>query len=262
MTDCQKCLCDKNIHSLTDWRNELMRIRKHNVKTFEDHPEFKKLTQCKDEIVDKKTCDVLFKKSTAPKAKPKTSKAKPYAPTSPPRARTPPPKRKTQTDKYNEYLEKLKQYELKKKKLADLKSEMQRMKTEISAYKKEVESDKAEVEKLNKKLDGLLDKYVMLNRKHSATEEVQLGQKIKELEALMAKKFNNLLKVEIAIKVREEKMVELLDLIENAAIELENETKPVPPSGNTRDSFAFDERKRCPKTYRRNKTTKKCEKKV
>ena len=105
--ECTRFMCNKKVYSLKDWRNELLRLRKEHAPQYETHPDYIKMTQCKDGIVDKPVCDA---RRSVPRPAPKPA-PKP-APRSAPR--TPKPTRKSRAKKqYEAYLEKLKRYEAK-----------------------------------------------------------------------------------------------------------------------------------------------------
>ena len=59
--NCKTVMCDKNIHSLSDWRKSLQRVKsdlvKNGVHQYESDPVYIKLMQCKDDIQPEYMCN-------------------------------------------------------------------------------------------------------------------------------------------------------------------------------------------------------------
>ena len=59
MMECMKYTCSKNIHSLKDWRTEMLRLKKEHGANFEKHPDYVKMANCKEDILSAEDCGKL-----------------------------------------------------------------------------------------------------------------------------------------------------------------------------------------------------------
>ena len=253
--ECTRFMCNKKVYSLKDWRNELLRLRKEHAPQYETHPDYVKMTQCKDGIVDKPVCDALPVPRPAPKPAPRpapTSTHRSAPRTSKKTKRQSVPKNPPSGKQYEAYLEKLKQYEAKveelqklKLRLKTFKEEIENLNANITTYKHTVAWD---IIQLKKKQDAIHKKELQKTYKNREKDQ----EALRKIVGSIAYNKQEVQRLESNLSQHEFAVTKLLDEIEILAIQLED--KPVPPAG-------VSPTKRCPNGYNRNKTTKKCEKK-
>jgi hypothetical protein len=135
-----------------------------------------------------------------------------------------------------------------KLKLNKFNEEIGNLNANIRTYTKMVESETIQ---LKKKHDFILKKESQKTYKNREKDQDEIHRL---MESLQSNKIQ-VQRMESYLKEHEEAVKKLIDEIEILAIQLDN--KPVPPAGVSPP----EPTKRCPKEYRRNKTTKKCEKK-
>jgi hypothetical protein len=78
MDECKRMMCDKNIYSLSDWRRAMLNKKKELISSgfpqFDSHPDYKRLTECKqDEFDDEVQCNT-YKPKKAKSSKKSTKK--------------------------------------------------------------------------------------------------------------------------------------------------------------------------------------------
>ena len=254
---CKKHMCNHKIYSLKDWRNEMLRLRKEHAPQYETHPDYIKMAQCKEDIVDKTECDALQSvPRPAPKPAPKpVPRPAPRSTRSASRSKPKQSKKSPPSGKqYEAYLEKMKQYEAKVEQLQQLKLKLKNFKEEIENLNANITTYKHmvawETIQLKKKHDAIRKKELQKSYKNREKDQDALH---KIMETLEYNK-NQVQQMESYLKENEFAVTKLLDEIEVLAIQLED--KPVPPAGVSPPAP-----KRCPTGYKRNKTTKLCEKK-
>lgn len=244
MSDCKKYMCGKNIHTLKEWRDEMLRLRKEHAPAFETHPDYVKTAQCKDEIQPAVTCNRLFpaKKTSrpVPKTKPSTKRSPQY------------------TKEYERYVQEVQEHE---KNLAELK----RLKVQLRAVKEQLKRIQTDIrmhiyacDVEQKKLDVLRVKITKSISTATDAQMFKFGAQLQSQERLLRELLEDKAKHEAKLPPKEKEFKDLVDVIELLAIKTEH--KPV-YQGKTPGEFQYDERKRCPNGYKRNKTTKKCVKK-
>ena len=92
---CKLFMCNENIHSLSDWRKALLRkkneLRAAGVTDFESHPEYIRLTQCKqDEYQSEDQCKTFINiPYNPPQRRPQPTQRRPMPPRHPPTERCP-----------------------------------------------------------------------------------------------------------------------------------------------------------------------------
>jgi hypothetical protein len=248
--ECTQHMCDKKVYTLKEWRTEALRLKKEHGPQFETAPEYMKMTQCKEYIVDKSECDKNYtrKSPPAPKAAPKPVPQP--APPKPQTSQKAPPSGK----QYETYLEKRKLYDLKVEEMKKLKQRLNNFKESIANIKSNIERYKDSVSfetlQLIRKKDAIHKKESQKTYKNREKDQAALRNIMDNLET--SKKY--LVHLNTTLGEYEGTMKKLIEEIEILAIQLDN--KPVPPAGVSTSPL-----KRCPTGYKRNKTTKRCEKK-
>ena len=267
--ECTQHMCDKKVYTLKDWRNEALRLKKEHGPQFETAPEYMKMTQCKEYIVDKSECDKNYTRKSQPAPRPPQPAPRPVPQPAPQPQPAPKPPRPTTKSKpkpqkvpktppsgkqYEAYLEKRRIYDLKleafqklKRRLNNFKEWIDNIKSNIETYKKSIE---LETLQLIKKKEAIHKKESQKTYKNREKDQEALRKIMDNLESNK----KQLAHLETGLGEYEGTMKKLIDEIEILAIHLED--KPVPPAGVSPSPL-----KRCPNGYTRNKTTKRCEKK-
>jgi TolA-binding protein len=195
-SDCEKHMCDKNIRSNKEWRDEMLRLRK-TLPNYETHPEFVKTAQCKEVLC-----------------------------TSPP---------KTNTN--NNVTEEIRQLE---ERFFDIFNKSRTLKETLTRYNAKLSDMKLAI-KETEKIIKLYDAQMIQIKKQMRT--LRQAQKRAQAQAQA-----------------------------QAQSQAQNPTKKASPTTTKRASpttkkasppteFEYDQSKRCPNGYTRNKTSKKCQKK-
>lgn len=267
--DCEKYMCRKNVYSLQDWRKEMLRLRKEHAPQYETHPDYVKTAQCKESIVGEKSCNRFTTRTqTRTQAPPRPPQASSRPPQTPPKP-TPP------KGSYEEYIANLNQYKSYKYELIKLKSSLARGNREILMYIREVQADEIMIQKymieLKKKEDAVFSSISDLNM--TKQKRNSMIQAVRELKTYIAHLKSKKEEHELNLKTTADNVKKLVTRIE--ILTMKTEHKPVPPPGytppkkstkrstktSTKPSTKPPTRKRCPNGYKRNKTTKECDKK-
>ena len=254
--DCNRYMCSKNIHSLKEWREEMLRLKKQAGPKFETDPDYVKTAQCKESILSKSDCAKIMPQTKKPRPKPQTR----YSPPKPP------PKTQPNASKqYQEYLKRLAEYKINKEHLKQLKEVFMRLNKERSILIVKLNSIIAQIDdakaKLTRHTELLLSKLESLSDAKMATHKAELKKKKEAIAKLEQTKKE----YEVQIQAKEKYTSIVIEEIE--VLSIKTEVRPVPPNykePNTtktnRTNTKASPKKRCPNGTRRNKITKLCEK--
>ena len=234
---CQQYLCDKGIHTIKNWRDELLRLRKAH-KDFERHPDFMKLTQCKDDIISKEQCNAM----------------KPSRPSNAP-----------MSEAMKKYMKKMADLDAKRTQLIQVHDRIQELTASIDYYNEVLK-------KLTRMIEASL-KFIKEwetdeSRVSQAKENVETYHKqAKIIRKALDNDMNNLERlkylyedIQRKVKVLEKQTREPPSPRPRPPSEPPPSPRPRPPSEPpTKKSGPV--KSRCPNGTRRNKSTGKCEKK-
>jgi DNA repair exonuclease SbcCD ATPase subunit len=223
-------MCSKNIHTLKEWRDEMLRLKKQAGHKFETDPDYVKTAQCKESILSKEGCGKFERPTKAP-----TPKA--------PKANT----TRKKTDAYDAYKYDLKGYELNMRILKGLYKNLGVFKKKIDSLEKKLNKLNTEEERNLKKKADLEEK---LKKEVTKTQLETYTKRIQECEESNQKIVQEIMQLQHQSNMEYKHYDETLDHISK----YERKTdKPVPP-----ESFECV-KKNCPKGYLRNKTTRRCD---
>jgi hypothetical protein len=214
-------MCRKNIHTLKEWRTEMLRLKQEHGAKFETHPDYVKTANCKEDRLTKPECEKLGY----------TNKTKSRSKT---RSRPKPPKDST-------YLKKLDEYNQNMKKLKQTKEQLQVLKKERSMLVLKLDSILLRIEIMKRHLEKHMELFSKLDRPSKEALDLKTRK-----DAILALKQSQ----KEHEKILREKDKTISDVTEQLEIlAIKTEVKPVPSLP------------RCPNGTRRNEITKLCEKK-
>jgi hypothetical protein len=259
-------MCSKNIHTLKEWREEMLRLKKQAGPTFETDPDYVKTAQCKEDILSKSDCAKLMPQTKKPSPKPPKPQTR-YNPTSPPKPRPKPQPKDSQ--QYQDYLKRFAEYNINKAHLKRLKELFMTLNKERSILILKLNSIIAQIDdakaKLTRQTELLLSKLESLLDAKIAPYKAELKKKKEAIAKLEETKKE----YEVQIQAKEKYISSILEEIE--VLSIKTEVRPVPPPNykepkttKTRtkrtNTAKASPKKRCPNGTRRNKITKLCEK--
>jgi hypothetical protein len=261
-------MCSKNIHTLKEWREEMLRLKKQAGPTFETDPEYVKTAQCKEDILSKSDCAKLMPQTKKPSPKPRPKPQTRYNPTSPPKPRPKPPTKTkpnaAQEQQYKDYLKRFAEYNINKAHLKRLKELFMTLNRERSILILKLNSIISQIDdakaKLTRHAELLLSKLESFSDAKMAIHKAELKKK----KEAIAKMEETKKEYEVQIQAKEKYTSIVIEEIE--VLTIKTEVRPVPPPNykepnttKTRTAKASP-KKRCPNGTRRNKITKLCEK--
>lgn len=267
--NCNKHMCDKNIRSVNDWRKEMLRLRK-TLPNFETHPDFVKTAQCKevfctedeeeeDDDADDYSDDSFpsgffshaYQQRHHPQPPPQPQPRSPPQPQPRPQPRQRPSTRNNPLNKKtdHELIEELKQLNEDLKDSIDKSLQMQKYRGNALIIIEEKTNKLKELKIVLKDLERHIriyyDKIEKLQNAVINIEREQLARKqaAPAQEPPKTKKASPKTKNKKASPTTKNKKAS-------------PNTKKASPT-----SFEYDQSKRCPTGYHRNKMTKRCQKK-
>ena len=217
-------MCSKNIHTLKEWRDEMLRLKKQAGPKFETDPDYVKTAQCKESILSKEGCGKFEPK--APKVN--TTRKK--------------------TDDYDAYKYDLKGYELNMRILKGLYKNLGVFKKKIDSLEKKLNKLNTEEERNLKKKAELEEK---LKKEVTKTQREKYTKGVQDYEKRNLPIIKEIMQLQQQFNMEYQHYSETIDQI--SKYERKTEVKPVPP-----ESFECI-KKNCPKGYLRNKITRRCD---
>lgn len=226
-SDCEKHMCDKNIRSNKEWRDEMLRLRK-TLPNYETHPEFVKTAQCKEVLC-----------------------------TSPP----PLPKKDELTEEIQQLEADLK---FVNETLTTLKTNVSHTKELLKHHKQKLDTYKIFVKNANADVTSaeasIKQKEQYINHYNVQLVDIRNQIYIKQQEQKRREKEQPPQPASTSKKAASTSK----KATKKAASTTKKATKKAASTSKNTSSpteFEYDQSKRCPNGYKRNKTTKKCQKK-
>jgi hypothetical protein len=234
-SDCEKHMCDKNIRSTKEWRNEMLHLRK-TLPNYETHPEFVKTAQCKEVLC------------TSPSEKDEFTEEI----------------RKLEADlKFiNETLTTLNTNVFNNKELLKLHKQklntyniiIKNVNADVRNAEASIKQNEKYIKHYNAELVNIQKQIHIKQQKQKEKEQPQpasTSQKAPNQKAPNQKAPNQKAPSQTSKKAPNKK----------ASPTTKKAASPTTKKAASPTEFEYDQTKRCPNGYQRNKTTKKCQKK-
>ena len=214
-------MCNKSIHTLSDFRKEMLRLKQKLGRKFEDDPEYKKTANCKENILSKEACSKFSVLPKTPKTKPNATRKK--------------------HDAYDDYKMDVKQYAFN---MGILKG----FRRDVIEYTKQRIKMEKQIDKLSTERTRNIKAKTALEEKNKRETYTKRIHEYEERNQAIEKEITQLQSSLKDLNLHYTKTVQHISNYER-----KTSVEPVPPT-----SFESD-KKSCPKGYLRNKTTRRCE---